>query len=69
MSVAQEDSARSQEYIEQEAEEERREIVRQKEAYLKYLEEAKAEKERREKEEEEMGVSWGMSMWVCWCVE
>ena len=35
--------------------------MRQKEAYLKQLEAAKEEKERREKEVEEMGVSWGMS--------
>eukprot|EP00731_Ephydatia_muelleri_P009500 Em0005g86a len=60
--VLEQDCVQSQEYIEEQAEEERREIVRQKEAYQRHLEEAKAEKERREKEEEEMGVSWGMMM-------
>ena len=53
--------AEAQEWVESEAEEERREIAQRKEAYERWLAEAKADEERIAQEREAMGVSWGLS--------
>ena len=51
----------SQDEVEAEAEEERREITAQREDYERRLAQAKEEEERLAREREAMGVSWGIS--------
>ena len=47
--------------MEEEAEQERREITARKEDYERRLAQAREEEERLEREKEAMGVSWGIS--------
>lgn len=53
--------------VEAEAEQERREIIQEREEYERRIAEAKAEEERLDREREAMGASWGLSKFMKHC--